>query len=369
MRILDRYINNSILTIFISSTLIFMFLYVLIDVTSSLDEIIDRKISIEILIRYYLHFTPIIFTQTAPISCLISVLFTFSNLNNTNQIIAMRAAGLTFWKIAKPALFFGLIVTALVFFVNEKFVPQAAEITKKIENENMILYVDRLHKKREKINNLTFYGLKNRLYFVDRYNPQEQELRGITILEYNNNLNIQQKIIAFRGQWTGIAWKFYQTHITSYRDGNVNRPEKVRVYEEKLMDIRETPNDFLKQRLNVDMMNIRDLSDYIHRFSDSGAERALNRLRVDLHQKYSYPFGNFVIVLVGLPFALMVRNRKGMTFTAIGIAILIGFLYYVVNAVSIALGKGGLFPPLIAAWGAPILFTGIGLFTIENKLS
>ena len=135
------------------------------------------------------------------------------------------------------------------------------------------------------------------------------------------------------------------------------------------MDIKETPEDFLKQRLNVTSMNIRQLKSYIDRFSKSGAIKALNNMRVDLHQKIAYPFGNFVIILIGLPFALMIRNRKGGTFISLGLAIILGFLYYVANAVSLAFGKSGLLPPILSAWAAPLLFTVMALIVIETDVS
>ncbi|MCA9407361.1 MAG: LptF/LptG family permease [Candidatus Omnitrophica bacterium] len=367
MRILDRYINFNIIKIFTITVFVFCGLYVLIDITSTLDEIIDRKIPINILVKYYLNFFPIILVQTASIACLISSLLTYSAMNNTNEIIVMRASGLNFWQVARPALMFALLITAVIFCLNERLVPQATEVTKEIRDENMILKVDRARKQKEKIKNLTFYGLKNRLYFIDYYSPNTYELNGITIIEHDNHQNIEQKIVALKGKWTGIAWKFYNCQITTYDSTQLNKPDKIKVYKEKLMDIKETPEDFLRQRLNVSAMNIKELHDYIGRFANSGAKKALSNLKVDLYQKYAFPIGNFVIVLIGLPFALLVRSRKGTTFTSVGIAVGIGFLYYVANAVTLAFGKGGLFPPLLSAWAAPMIFTGIALATIKSR--
>jgi lipopolysaccharide export system permease protein len=367
MRILDRHINNSIIAVFASCIIIFCFLYVLIDVMGSLDEIIDRKTPFRVLFDYYTAYFPIILVQTSPVACLIGVLVTFAGMQNTNQIIAMRASGLGFWRITRPALFFGLTVSALVFFLSEQFVPRATAITKKIEIENMTLQTDRARKQKQQIKNLTFYGLKNRLYYVNTFYPAAGELEGVTIIEYDNQLNVNQKIVAVRGNWTGIAWKFFQVEVTTYHHGDINQPAKFRIYSERLMDIHETPEDFLRQRLDVNSMNIKDMGDYISRFSDSGAVRALNNLKVDYHQKISYPAGNFVIILVGLPFALMVKNRKGLTFTAIGLAIFIAFLYFVTNAVALALGKGGVLPPMLASWITPLLFSAVGIYTIESN--
>jgi len=350
--------------------LTFCFLYVLIDVTSQLDEFIDRKVPIDILVQYYISYFPIILSQPiSSVACLIAVLFTFSNLNTGNEVVAMRSSGLNFWQITKPAIIFGLIISIMVFWVNEKLVPKATEITQQIRNENMVLLVDRLRKKQEKIKNLTFYGLQNRLYFIDTFDPDVNELKGVTIIEHDEQQNMKQKIVTLKGVWTGIAWKFYQCQITTFSETDINTPLKIKVYKEKLMDIKESPDDFLKQRLNVTSMNIRQLKSYIDRFSKSGAAKALNNMRVDLHQKIAYPFGNFVIVLLGLPFALMIRSRKGSAFVSIGIALILGFLYYVANAVSLAFGKSGLFPPILSAWATPLLFVIIAIIVIETDFA
>ena len=203
MRLLDRYITTAIVKTFISTVLVFCFMYILIDITSQLDEFIDRKVPIEVLLKYYLSFFPVIIVQTSSFACLIAVLFTFSNLNTHNEIVAMRASGLSFWRITKPAIFFGLIISFVMFWMNERFVPESNLATKEIRNEHMILEVDRLKKKKEKIHNLTFYGMKNRLYFVDSFIPSTTELEGITIIEYDNQ-SIKQKIVALRGQHSDV---------------------------------------------------------------------------------------------------------------------------------------------------------------------
>ena len=134
------------------------------------------------------------------------------------------------------------------------------------------------------------------------------------------------------------------------------------------MDIKETPNDFLRQRLDITAMNMQQLHEYIKRFKGSGAAKTINNLKVDFHQKITFPLRNIIIVLVGLPFALMsVGKRKAMTFTSIAIAMVIGFLYYVVDAVGLALAKGGGISPWEGAWLAPILFLIIALSVILKK--
>lgn len=366
MRIVDRYILGLIIKIFLSTLLIFSFLYILIDVAANLDEFIKQKVAWTVILEYYRSFLPIILSQTCPIACLIACLLGFSHANSHNEIIVLRSGGLGFWQITKPALCFGLVISVLIFWVNERFVPQATATSENIRDEAIVLKAD-AQRKKEPIKNLTFYGLKNRLFFIDSFDPNNLTLRGITIIGHDENQKIKEKIVALDGKWTGIAWKFYKCQITQYAIPGNDMTENVFYDDEKLMDIKETPGDFLRQRLNVNSMNIRQLSEYIKRFSTSGAKKALNNLRVDLHQKIAYPFGNFIILLVGLPLALMTHRRKALTFASLGIAIGIGFLFYVSNAVGLALGKGGALPPIISAWLAPIGFLFLAFHLIRNK--
>ena len=366
MRIVDKYIIGLIVKIFLSTILIFAFLYILIDVAANLDEFIKQKVAWTVIFEYYKSFLPIILSQTCPIACLIACLLAFSHANSHNEIIVLRAGGLGFWQITKPALCFGLVVSVMIFWVNERFVPQATTSSENIRDEAIVLKAD-AQRKKEPIKNLTFYGLKNRLFFIDAYDPNNSSLSGITIIGHDENQRTKEKIVALTGKWTGLAWKFYKCQITEFAVPGDDKTETVRYEDEKLMDIKETPKDFLRQRLNVSSMNIRQLRQYIKRFSKSGARTALNNLRVDLYQKIAYPFGNFIILLVGLPLALMTHRRKALTFAALGIAIGVGFLFYISNAVGLALGKGGALPPIVSAWLAPALFLFFAFYLIKTK--
>ncbi len=365
MRILDRYILKSILLIFAGTVFTFAFLFILIDLFSNLQDFIAKNVGLNVILQYYISFLPSIIVQTSTMACLISVLFTYSSLNAHNEIIAIRASGMNFWQITRPALVFALFVSALVFLVNEKFVPQSSMINQEIRDTQIKVVPSQKGKGIPPIHNLTFYGLKNRLFFIDTFDPNTNELTGITIIGHDHNQNLVEKIVALKGKWTGIAWKFFNCQITTYTSALPNAPSGIRMSAAKLMDLKETPKDFLRQRIDISSMNLRQLHSYIKRFSGSGALKTINNLRVDLHEKITFPLRNFIIILIGLPFALMsVGKRKAMTFTSIAIALVIGFIYYVSDAVGLALAKGGALLPWEGAWLTPILFTLMALFII-----
>src|SRR3989338_8151481 len=169
MRILDKYIFKSLILIFIFCLLLFFMLYILIDAFSNLDEMLDRGVNFATMVEYYSSFLPVIFVLTAPIACLVAGMLVLSNLNINNEIIAMRTSGMNFWQITKVPITFGIFISVLILAVNELVVPKATVISDKIKNERMVYEIQKA--KQHLIYNLTFFGLKNRLYFISTFDP------------------------------------------------------------------------------------------------------------------------------------------------------------------------------------------------------
>ncbi|MFH1269985.1 MAG: LPS export ABC transporter permease LptG [Candidatus Omnitrophota bacterium] len=347
MRILDRYILKSVLALFFQCLLTFLFLYIIIDVFSHLDEILKQKASLEMLGNYYLAYLPIIFVQVSPIACLLSTLYTFGALNRNNELIAMRSSGLNIFQISRTVIIFGLIVSACVFWVNDRFVPPCMALTEKIKTQMESGTRRAKGKEHEVINNLSMYGLRNRLFFVNKFSPATSTMEGIIILEHDEKQNITKKIVASRGIYKDGLWRFYQC-ITYRFDENVQMKEDPQYEEEEIMEIPETPHDFLHQMLHPDFMTISQLYNYMWKLSKSGATTVIRNLEVDLYQRFTSPFTSVIIILLGIPFSMMLKKRAtGMS--SIGLSLMVGFLYYVLNAISIALGKAGLLMPALAA--------------------
>ncbi|MFA5356210.1 MAG: LptF/LptG family permease [Candidatus Omnitrophota bacterium] len=364
MRILDRYILKSVLALFFQCLLTFLFLYVIIDIFSHLDDILKHKTSLEMIGRYYLSYLPIIFVQVSPIACLLSTLYTFGALNRNNELIAMRASGLNIFQITKTVIIFGIILSACVFWVNDRFVPSSMALTEKIKSQMESGARKTKEKGHETISNLSMYGLKNRLFFVNKFSPSANTMEGIIILEHDDKQNITKKIVANKGVYRDGLWWFYQC-ITYHFDDNVQMREEPQYEEEEIMEIPETPYDFLHQMLRPEFMTISQLNNYIWKLSESGATTVIRNLKVDLYQRFTSPLTSIVIILLGIPFSMVMRKRA-TGLSSIGLSLMVGFLYYVFNAVSIALGKAGVFPPIIAASLSHIVALTTALYLIHK---
>jgi lipopolysaccharide export system permease protein len=364
MRILDRYILKSIVYIFFSCIFVFLFLYVVIDLLTNLDEVLKHQATFALLARYYISYLPIMFVQVSPFACLLSTVYTFGKLNHNNEIIAMRSSGLSVLEIARNALIFGFIISLAVFCVNDNLVPAAVRENQKIQAQIQDGAQKNKPKKNESITNLTLYGLRNRLFFINKFSPAAKTMEGITILEQDENQNLTKKIIATRGIYQDGIWKFYQS-ITYKFDQNGQVIDEPSYLEEEIMSIPETPENLTSLRQKPEQMNIRQMQDYIWILSKSGATTVIRNLKVDLYQRFTSPFTSVIIIFLGIPFSLLMRKRAtGMS--SIGISIIVGFLYYVLDAVCLAVGKSGLLMPILAASLSHIIILSGSLYLIAK---
>lgn len=352
------------MALFFQCLFTFLFLYVIIDVFSHLDEILKHKASLETMGNYYLAYLPIIFVQVSPVAGLLSTLYTFGKLNRNNELIAMRSSGLSVFQISRTVIIFGLIVSAFVFWVNDKFVPYSMSLTEKIKFQMESGAQKTREKKHEIATNLSMYGAKNRLFFVNKFSLATNTMEGIIILEHDEKQNITKKIVANKGVYGDGRWTFFQC-ITYYFDENVQISEDPRYFEEEIMDIPETPYDFLHQMLRPDFMTISQLKNYMSKLAKSGATTVIRNLKVDLYQRFTSPFTSLIIILLGIPFS-MVMKRRATGMSSVGLSMMVGFLYYVLNAVSIALGKAGVFTPILAASFSHVIALIVALYLIKS---
>jgi lipopolysaccharide export system permease protein len=364
MRILDRYILKSIIYIFFSCIFVFLFLYTVIDLLSNLDEILKHQATLALLVRYYISYLPIMFVQVSPFACLLSTVYTFGKLNHNNEIIAMRSSGLSIFAIARNALIFGFLISSAVFWINDRFVPLALAENQKIKIQIEEGSVKGKPKKNEVIINLTLYGLRNRLFFINKFSPANKTMEGITILEQDENQNLTKKIIATKGIYQDGLWKFFQS-ITYKFDQNGQVIDEPGFLEEEIMSITETPENLASLRQKPEQMNIHQMQDYIWILSKSGATTVIRNLKVDLYQRFSSPFTSIIIILLGIPFSLLMRKRAtGMS--SIGVSIIVGFLYYLLDAICLAIGKSGLIIPSLAASLSHIIVLSGSLYLISK---
>jgi lipopolysaccharide export system permease protein len=370
MRIIDRYVLKHFIGPFIFCLLIFVLLYVVIDLFDNLNEMIENNVDLLILLPYYLNFVPLILVQMVPIAVLIAIMYSLGTFNRYNELLAMQASGISLLRILTPLIATGFLISVVILIINDRVVPltivNASEIKEgKIETAK----IKKKRRKGEKIlENIAFYGEGNKIIYARRYYVYKSKIEEIIIHDQDENQNIVSKATAQEAEWKGVGW--LGRNVMFFRLGNSGRivgdPE---FYEEKYLDISEKPADFRKRRhqaafMSYEFMSFAELKEYIDRLSFERGPTIRN-LKVALNQKIAFPFISLIVVLIASPFA-MVHTRKGGILVGIGISVALVLVYYAVMTISLALGKAGFIPPLISAWLTNVIYATIG-FTLIIK--
>jgi lipopolysaccharide export system permease protein len=359
MKIIERYILGRFILSFLWCLTIFFFLYIVIDLFGHMDEIIREQIGLATLLYYYLTFAPLIFVQTSPIAVLLATVYNLGNLNKNNEITAMKASGINVWKILRPILLVGLLISILTFMVNDKVVPQSTKVSTRLKEE---LIDKKKAANRKIIENVAIYGKRNRIIYARRFDVRTNELHDVVIHEHDLHQNLTLKISAAKASYRGGTWHFTDL-IMSRLNNQGQLMDNPVFYEETMIDMPEKPEDFTRREWRTEFMNYKELYNYINLFK-GGAQRTLNRLRVDLHYKLSFPLISFIIILVGAPFAL--HMRRGGVLAGIGVSVIISLLYYATSAILLACGKASILPPLVAAWAGNIIFGVFGFMQVQK---
>jgi len=362
MKIIDRYMSKSFVASFVWCLFVFVTMAIIIDIFSFIDDIVKYKIPFQSIFAFYFYYTPTIFVQITPMAALLSTIYMLSNLNKNNEIIAMKSSGIGLWRILTPLLVIGFMISAMTFIINDKVIPMTSKISQMIRRDELEKNKIDTNKTRI-IDNVAVYGTGNRIMFARSYDTINKKLTDIIMHEHDVSENLISKTTAASGTWTGDSWKF--TKVLIYKVDNAGKmtapPE---FYAEKIMPIKERPRDFASKEWKSDFMSYRELRKYIENFRGSGM-KIVKSLLVDMHYKVAFPFISLIIIMVAAPFALL--TMRGGVMIGIGMSIVIGLLYYAIIAISLAFGKAGIFPPIIAAWFGNIVFTALGIYLLNKR--
>lgn len=348
--ILDRYLAQAFLRVFVISLICITSLYLVVDFFDRISAFVDSGASIGTILRYFLYKAPASISRVIGFATLFSALFCLGMLTRTQEITAMRSSGIRVQRIALPLLVLSLFICVCTFFWNETLVPafahQAQTIFKTVKN-----------KQQQSLFGTADIWIRGEDSFIniDNFDTSTSTLRGITIFLLNRDLSLRGLMQIPSARWSGRGWE--ANEITEWHflpDGKVTN-QKVAVPP----PISETPEDLKLLARDADEFTFFDLQKQIFDMKSKGISAA--PYEVDLQVKLAFPLISPLMILIAIPFALR-RQMSGSMALSFGVAMLIGFGYWVLSAFCISLGHSGALPPWAAAWIPNSIFALIGLF-------
>ena len=354
MKILSRHIFGEFVRIFLMVLIGILAVYLCVDFLQKADNFIKHNATAVQIAKYSLYSLPGMATSSFPIAALLATLLSLGNLSRHNEIIAMRAGGVSIAAIIAPVLLGGLLVSAFGFINNEYLMPTFTSRANYIKNVQ-------IEKKQQPVvfqqRKLWLRGPDNSIANIDLVTPDRSEMVGVNIYKLNPDYSVRERITAQSLLWENGAWRLKHSRKFILGQDTVISQSA----DDEAFNIVGSPDDLKTIAKNSEEMNFRELWDYVKRLKLSGYKAT--RYEVDLQGKLAFPLSSLLMVMIATPLSLQ-KVRTGGASRGIAFAVLIAFIYSGLVSVGTALGRSGTLPPLESAWLANVLFATVSLFVL-----
>lgn len=347
MGIIERYIAliwSRLLMLCLSG---FVGLYLVIDIIEKVPRFLRGGGGTEGILPYFVWKLPEMVSRTTTFSVLMATLLTLGVLSRDSEIVALRSCGVSLFKISLPMLYLGFAVSILLLINGEIVLPICYARTESIEQVYIKKNVDRAMFKR---NNIWFRS-KSMILQARLYEPKTKTLSGVVVWSVDASMTPVSRIDAATVVYREGRWIMDSASLKNFQSAAGYASRFVQTME---LDINLKVEDLQVLDKDADNLSIRTLNEYAENLRQGGY-KAYRYLTL-MHTKIASPFAALIMVLLGIPFALRNSRSGGGIAMGIGASVGIGFAYFVVNAILLSYGRSGVMNPLVAAWGANVLF-------------
>lgn len=353
MKILRKYILKELAGPFLFAFVIFTFAMLTGNIIKLADLVINKGVNLFLVIQLLLYLLPWLFTFTVPMAVLTATLLTFGRLAADNEITAMKASGISLYRIVFPLIIVGLIISLISYELNDWILPrlkyESRKLIAQIGVKNPTAYLEPGTFIKAFKNYIVFiYGIeKNKLSNIRIYQPQEGRPTRTIIaskgeIEYLEDRNsIRLKLI------NGTADE------PNPKDPNNFFKLNFKTYVMTL-DLREVGDRNVEKKKSD--MSIAELKREIKKLNEQKVNPA--PLIIEIHKKISYSFSSLIFILIGVPLALMAR--RGEKAIGFGLSLCVMVLYYLLLLGGEALAIKGLLFPAVGIWLPNMLFGVLG---------
>ena len=174
-------------------------------------------------------------------------------------------------------------------------------------------------------------------------------LFGLTIYRADSAFDLRDIIEARSARWTGSGWEMTNAvERTMAPNGDI----VTRALPADAVVIHETLSDFLEVHRESEELSYRALQRHIRQLREKGIDPS--SYLVDLNLKLAVPFASFVLACIAVPLGGRVQRHPSIA-AILGTGLVIGFGYWVILALTNALGQSGTLPAFVAAWAANVI--------------
>ncbi|MBI9020075.1 MAG: LptF/LptG family permease [Verrucomicrobia bacterium] len=357
MKILTRYLLKSMLAPLIYCLLGFTLIFVINDLFDNFSDFLASGIKPLEILYYYSLILPPVTVLILPACLLLAMLYSLSRLTRYSEITAMRAGGISIYRIVVPFIGIGLIATLTAGFINEAIAPDAA-----FRAEQFLEY-----QRQDRIEDIYYasnIALKtgDHVWMVHKFDTRDHSMYNVE-LSRPDPAGGEMKIQAEKALWLDGRWWFMDLTVQRYNENGDLAGAPEMILQKEMRELNETPETFMSEIKDPQYLSSREMLSFLRSKKDI-SDSARARLKVDLHSRIATPLVCLVVTLIGIPVGAH-TGRKG-AFAGIMLAMTLFFVFYILQLIFQGMGKQEWVPAWIGGWLPTILFAAASPFLLHR---
>ncbi|MGD8366903.1 MAG: LPS export ABC transporter permease LptF [Desulfobacterales bacterium] len=358
--IISRYVILEMIPPFGITLVFFAFVFMMTSLLDLTHLIINYRIGLLTVCKMLLYSMPFFLEFIVPMAVMMAVLMTFLRMSSDNEIVALKAGGVSIYRLLGPALLFCLAGFMLTGAISLAAMPWGKGAFRKTLVQVATRHFDIALK--ERTFNESFKGM---VMFVNRVDLKNRKLVDIFI-EDRTQKDTVSTIVAPEGRifksQDGLSGRLRlfngSIHHADLEAGTVHFVE-FDTYDFNL-DLRQAASAAAAAGPDKEEMSVGELRNFL-RGAKEKDERYYAAL-IELHERFSIPFACFALGLLAFPLGL--QPMEGRRAFGLVIGLFFFTLYYLMLIVGWSFGESGVYPPALGMWIPNGVMAGIGLILL-----
>lgn len=358
--IISRYVFREMIPPFLINLILFTFIFLMAEILNITDLIMNYGVSVSSVLLMLICSTPSFLVFVIPMSVMMGVLLAFLRFSSDNEIIALKSAGVSIFRLLSPVFAFSLIGCLVTGFMSIFGSPWGMLSLKALVLETAKSNIEIGLKER------TFHdGFKDIMLYVERIDTKDNTLSGVFI-EDRQTPGTVSTVVAPNGKLSYDQERF--TYWLTLFNGIINKVDQKNktahsvsfdIYDFKL-EVAQILSAKKSGKKSRKEMSLGELRHSVREATKKNAKYYL--MLMEYHTKFSIPFACFVFGLVAVPLGIQSKFAKRSFGMVLGL--LFFLIYYILLSAGWVLGEAGVCPPVIGMWGPNLVIGAVGLYLL-----
>ncbi len=269
MKKLDQFILRSFIGPFIAILLVVVFILMMQFLWLYIDELVGKGLSFKVILEFLGWGSATLLPLSLPLATLLASMMTLGTLGENNELLAIKAAGISLQRILVPLAIVCGVISVGAFFISNDLIPVAYN--------NIYTLRDDIGRTKEeiKIPTRTFYnGIEGYILRVDERNDETGMMHGVMVYNHTKNKGNTSLTLADSAEMKMSKDKSYLTFVmyngSNYEETNTKK------YRDTTLQLQKI--DFDKQSLIIPLENYAFQKSDSSRFSDQVKSMNLKQL-------------------------------------------------------------------------------------------